>query len=221
MTAPVAGAAPLDWLLTYEAARSGVYGDQSQAVLDRIIKDNPNYQILLDKGIIKAPDSTHLVTNSESGVSSEVFTSREGSDAIDWSALPAMGPPGYKTPKGTMWESIGGSAGTSDTKGDYGFYNDPIYGTLGLRLQHDPLDWHDYLGYAVAAFAGSVVAAPIAGAIGASAGFEPFATGALRTGISTGLNAAVTGRTPNPLSFLTNLLRPSLSNISSLISSTP
>ncbi len=206
MTAPTAGEAPYDWILTYETARAGGFGDQSQAVIDRIKQDNPNFQDLVDKGILRSPDQgTRTVTN-ESGTF-DVPDTMQGSDSIDWSKLPAM----PSAPKGTGWEQIstnGSTGAIGDFSGELGYYNDPNYGELGLKRQHDPADWTDYLGMAVAAFAGGATAGPLAASIGASEGLGAAATAALRTGISTGITSAATGQAPNPFSSLVNLLKP-------------
>ena len=54
------GGAPLDWITTYEAARAGAFGGNSQDVIDRLLKDSPSYQNLVDRGVISR-QTTHMV----------------------------------------------------------------------------------------------------------------------------------------------------------------
>src|SRR5580765_3882081 len=102
--------ATLDWVMSYEAARSGVFGDASQDVIDRLTKGNTSYQEQVDKGVISKQDTKEV--SNESGTST---TTAYTDSSVDWSKLPAIAG-GMKLTENYMWTNIAkdGSPGISN-----------------------------------------------------------------------------------------------------------
>lgn len=211
--------APLDWVQTYEAARTGAYGDQSQAVLDRIAQQesgNDAYQKLADSGVL-APQRSQTYSN-ETGTGTRMATS---DDSVDWSQLPKL----KAAPAGFSWQALStdGSPGLTSDKFRQGVdpiytYDDPNYGKQGLFLNRGADDQSMTIlrSLAIAAAAGPIAGGIAAGAAEAGVEIGTLGTAAIKTGLSAVINGAATGQTPNPFSLLFQVLKPSF-NLSSLM----
>lgn len=196
-------AAKLDWLLAYQAARAGAYGDQSQAVIDRIKESaGADFQEAIDKGYIKPEEFKTKTVHNESGEQQQTIF--DASD-VDWSKLPKIS---KDAPKGTYLFNIGGRAGTEDMHDTLGSFYDENYGNLGVALAHSKKDLVDTYGPTIAiAMATMGIGAGLGGALGLASG--SFGQAALNTGLRTGLSSLFQGTTPNPYNVGFSLLKPS------------
>ena len=155
--------AKFDFLQAWDAAQAGTYGDQSQAVMDRI----------------KSVAGQDFVDAQKAGIIGD-------NGAVNWEKAPALA--GYNSaggnaPKNMMLQATGGRAGMVNPDGSaitsgYGgspLFNNADYGQQYIAQQRAPNSWEMNLGrgLATAAFAGPAAAtfAPmIAGGLGLSGG---------------------------------------------------
>lgn len=162
--------AKLDWLQAYNAAQVGTYGDQSQAVIDRI----------------KSVAGQDFADAQKAGIIRD-----DGS--VNWNAAPALAgwnSAGGNAPKNMSLQATGGRAGMVNPDGSpitsgYGgtpLYNDPIYGMQYVAQNRAPDDWQMKLGKALAFSAFSLPAA---------AALAPAIGGGL--GLGSGWNGAISG----------------------------
>lgn len=179
--------AAYDWIPTYEMAASGGYGDQSNAVLQRLIASNPNAQSLIASGAIQGPQAN--------GPGAGFYESGNGGTAtgagVDWSKLPQMGP-GKDLPTNTMFGQVNSQYRVDPytqkpiaANPNQPTYNDPNYGLLQLIQKRAPDDMTMKLGRAlVLSIVGGGVAGFAAPAIGSAfglgSGANPFIAGLLR-----------------------------------------
>lgn len=149
---------------------SGAYGDPTDTGsgayrLLQTLQSQPEYGNLVASGAINPTASA----NNPANVSAQGVVNN-----VDWSKLPTMGPAGFKLPTNMMWESIGGTAGTTATPGQ-AIYHDANYGDIGLRQQRAPNDatMNIMRSMAMTAAMGPMAAAlapAAAGALGLSSG---------------------------------------------------
>lgn len=162
--------AKYDFLQALDAANANVYGDQSEAVRQRI----------------KAAAGQDYADAVKAGIIGDNGT-------INWERAPAL--PGYNSaggdaPKGFSFQPTGGRAGLVNPDGSAitsgyggsGLYNDPNYGMQYMAQNRAPNDWQMNLGrsLATAAFAGP-----------AAASFAPIIGGSL--GLGGGMNSTIAG----------------------------
>ncbi len=191
-------AADYSWIPAYEAAASGAYGDQSMAVLQRLLAENhPNAPDLLASGAITGPSSQATPGFYESGNNGVAQTGA----GVDWSKLPQMGP-GVDTPANSMWAQVDSPYRVDPytmkpvgAKPGAPTYQDENYGLLSLIQKRAPDDMTMKLGRAlVLSLVGGGVAglaAPaIGGALGFGSGANPFIAALLKTipGLAQGQN---------------------------------
>lgn len=162
--------AKYDWLQAYAGAAANTYGDQSQAVLDRI----------------KSVAGSDFAAAQKAGIIRD-----DGS--VNWEkapALPGWNSAGGNVPKNYSYQATGGRAGMVNPDGSpitagYGgsaLVTDPNYGTQYIAQNRAPNDWQMNLGRALAtaAFMGPATAA-----------LAPAASSTL--GLGSGWNSTIAG----------------------------
>ncbi len=186
-------AADYSWIPAFEAASSGAYGDQSMAVLQRLLAENhPNAPDLLASGAITGPSSQATPGFYESGNNGVAQTGA----GVDWSKLPTMGN-GKDLPTNTMWGQVNSPYRVDPYSqkpiGPTGpTYDDPNFGLLQLIQKRAPDDMTMKLGRAlVLSLVGGGVAGFAAPAIGSAfglgSGANPFSSIGSAVGGATGI----------------------------------
>jgi len=182
--------AKYDWLLAYQGAKAGAFGEGSQDVIDRIKKAaGSDFDDAMAKGIVNDKGFSEQEVTNETGTGK---TTKYDSNGVDWSKAPAL----PKNAQGTYLFNIGGRAGTEDMHDTVGKTYDENYGWMGIGLSQSKKDFADiYLPMIATMFAGG----PIAGAIAGAAGFAAGGIGSYLTnlGVNTALGSVVSGKAPD------------------------
>lgn len=190
--------AKLDWILAYQNALSGEYGDQSAAVIERIKQvAGADFEEAMAKGYVAAPTTQTTKGNNETGEFEREVVLNTG---LDWSKLPAL----PTIPKGTVLYNIGGRAGAERSGKELGFINDPNYGLLAVGKEREEDLVSKILPAIALTFSGGALAAGITGGLGLTGFGKTFASSLVKGGLSSAF-----GRTPSPLSFASPFLKPS------------